>query len=65
MASFEDFPSIFCLTADFLPRGGLNPCKIITSELVGGFQLVTSQFAVVFDSPSNDDMKPAITVQIS
>ena len=62
MASFEDFPSIFCLTADFLPRGG---GKIITSELVGGFQLVTSQFAVVFDSPSNDDMKPAITVQIS
>ena len=22
MANFEDFPPIFCLTADFLPQGG-------------------------------------------
>ena len=32
MANFEDFPPIFCLTADFLPKGGpSNPCKIFIS----------------------------------
>ena len=36
MANFEDFPPIFCPTADFLPQGGgaLLPCKIFTSEVV-------------------------------
>ena len=32
MANIEDFPPIFCLTADFLPEGGdQKPCKIFTS----------------------------------
>ena len=32
MANFEDFPPIFCPTADFLPQGGgALPCKIFTS----------------------------------
>ena len=37
MANLEDFPPIFCLTADFLPQGGewggSNPYKIFTSDL--------------------------------
>ena len=34
MANFEDFPPIFCITADFLPRGGgLSLCKIFTRDL--------------------------------
>ena len=32
----------------------------VTWELVGGFQLVRSQFGVVFEGQSNDEMKPAI-----
>ena len=34
MANFEDFPPIFCPTADFLPQGGVRPefSKIFTSD---------------------------------
>ena len=39
MANFEDFPTIFCLTADLLPEGGggANPFKIFTSAPIPNY----------------------------